>query len=698
VLRPDLAICFLVDSEANQLSHGYRLDPGRELTRLPWSAAGDELRSLAEEAARRGEALLKPKVARAPGRSPGSDDEQVRSALCVPMKVNGRVVGVVEVLSFRPGHFSSADRQWLQTLAHQTALALENAHLYHEGRQRLAELVTLNVISQALISSLDLKEILTVITDHATWLLGVSAALVALRDEASGDLWCAAASGHGAHFIRDKRLAIGQGIVGWVVQHGEPALVPDVAQDPRFFGDFDKQSGFITRSILCVPLQTGGRIIGAIEALNKESGPFTQEDLRLLTSLAAPAATAIEHARLFEAEQHARRLADTLRAANLALTQTFDLDLELELLLDYLGQLVPFDSASVMLLEGNSRLVVRAARGYPGWAVSRQANPTTVDPQVYPALHTLVTTRKSVLISDTGQHANWRHPLGVGTVGSWLGVPLVAGGELIGLFSVEKSAANFFTEEHRKLAESLATQVAVSLQNARLFQQVRAGRERLQILARRLVEVQEAERLHIARELHDQAGQELTSLMVGLRLLEQEAADNERVADRVAELKRMTDGVLESLHQLAMDLRPASLDHLGLVAALRQYVETFSRRHRLPVQFEAVGLNGQRLPPTTEIALYRIVQEALTNVVRHAQATRADVLLERRGDRLIAIVEDDGVGFDPEAAMRSGRLGLLGIQERAEVLGGTMVIESSAGAGTTLVVEIPYDDSHPDRG
>jgi signal transduction histidine kinase len=126
-------------------------------------------------------------------------------------------------------------------------------------------------------------------------------------------------------------------------------------------------------------------------------------------------------------------------------------------------------------------------------------------------------------------------------------------------------------------------------------------------------------------------------------------------------------------------------------------VEAVSDKHGLVVQFETVGFDD-RLPSDVETALYRIVQEALTNVIRHAQATRVDVLLEQRGDKLIVIVEDNGVGFDPFAAMQSGRLGLFGMRERIEMLAGTLVLESAAGAGTTLLVEVPYGDSDTYRG
>ena len=205
------------------------------------------------------------------------------------------------------------------------------------------------------------------------------------------------------------------------------------------------------------------------------------------------------------------------------------------------------------------------------------------------------------------------------------------------------------------------------------------------------------ERRHIARELHDEAGQALTTLMVGLGLLERDADASASMIERVNELKKTTNDILENLHRLAINLRPASLDHLGLKAALRQYIEMFGRQHKLKTQFELVGLDDKRLPPAVETNIYRIVQEALTNVVRHAKATQVDVLLERRDDQMVTIIEDNGVGFDPEAA-GTGRLGLLGMRERAEMMGGSLVVESTLGSNTTIYVEVPYDDSNSDRG
>lgn len=281
-----------------------------------------------------------------------------------------------------------------------------------------------------------------------------------------------------------------------------------------------------------------------------------------------------------------------------------------------------------------------------------------------------------------------------------LSVPLVSHDRPVGVLNLAMSEGHPFTPEQVDLAGAIARQVGVAvdaeLQRQRLMAEL-ARRQALRgQLLERILEVQEEERRRIARELHDEAGQALTSLMVGLRLLEKEADRPEAVVARVAGLKRTTDEVLENLHRLAVDLRPASLDHLGLVPALRQYLEAYSRQHGLSVQFEVVGMDDERLPPAVEITLYRVVQEALTNVVRHARATHVDVLLERRHDRVVAIVEDNGVGFHPGRVEEGGHLGLFGMRERAEMLGGTLSVESTPGVGTTVFVEVPgaYPHSH----
>ncbi len=224
----------------------------------------------------------------------------------------------------------------------------------------------------------------------------------------------------------------------------------------------------------------------------------------------------------------------------------------------------------------------------------------------------------------------------------------------------------------------------------------RAELERKEEVRARLLEqvitAQEDERKRIARELHDETSQALTSLMVGLKVLEERpelAAERERLVD----LRALTGKTLEAVHDLALQLRPSVLDDLGLVPAMDRLVRDFRRTHGIEAAFETNLRTGPRLPPTLETALYRITQEALTNVARHAGAHSVSLLLEARRGSVTLIVEDDGCGFDVARCMREARddrcLGLFGMRERATLLGGTLTIESTPGSGTTVFVEVP---------
>jgi signal transduction histidine kinase len=206
-----------------------------------------------------------------------------------------------------------------------------------------------------------------------------------------------------------------------------------------------------------------------------------------------------------------------------------------------------------------------------------------------------------------------------------------------------------------------------------------------------LVTTQEEERRRIARELHDQLGQQLTALKLGLRSL-QEAAHG-RSSGQAQQLQDIVDGLGHAVQHLAWELRPTALDDLGLHTALLHYVERWSEYANIEVDFQSIGFESHRVPSHIETTIYRIVQEALTNVLKHAKAERVGLILQRTNDRVLVIVEDDGCGFDAEAMMTSAptkrSLGLLGMQERAALVGGTLHLESAPGRGTTVLVRIP---------
>jgi GAF domain-containing protein len=228
----------------------------------------------------------------------------VQTLLILPMIFQDNVIGLAEMVAYEKQTFSDQAIMLAQLLANQATSAIENARLYERVHQRVNELAILSNISQAINSTLDLQEMMSTITDLTTHLIGAEATSVALYDDSDrGSLWYVAASGEGADFVQGERLALGQGITGWVVEHGEAVVIPDVSQDPRFLDKFDQVSHFTTRSMICAPLKLQGETIGAISTINKKSGSFTENDLHLLNSLAASAAIAIEHARLYKQAQ-----------------------------------------------------------------------------------------------------------------------------------------------------------------------------------------------------------------------------------------------------------------------------------------------------------------------------------------------------------------------------------------------------------
>jgi signal transduction histidine kinase len=238
--------------------------------------------------------------------------------------------------------------------------------------------------------------------------------------------------------------------------------------------------------------------------------------------------------------------------------------------------------------------------------------------------------------------------------------------------------------------------------------QVRAEQARAE-LRHLLASVQEEERRCIARELHDETGQHLAALTLGLKALEAASWGRRETLDLIGQMRGITDRLGRDIHQIALQLRPTSLDDLGLPDALSGYVEEWAQRAGIVADVHVAGLKpAARLPPAIETALYRAIQEALTNVVKHARARRVSVIVERRDNHVLAIVEDDGVGFDSDAALRRApgtagavaerRLGLLGIKERMAQVGGTFTIESSPGhGGATLFLRIPLPGSATGR-
>jgi signal transduction histidine kinase len=266
------------------------------------------------------------------------------------------------------------------------------------------------------------------------------------------------------------------------------------------------------------------------------------------------------------------------------------------------------------------------------------------------------------------------------------GTPLKWQNTVIGAFSLSRvKGAERFTNADLDFLEQIAGEVAIAIHQTTLFEEVQEGQRRLQVLSHRLIDAQEDERKRLARELHDQIGQALTAVQISLQTLQ--SANNNGSEKLIEDSLAIIDEAIEQVHDLSLDLRPSLLDEVGLVAALRWYVGRVASRAGLEHGFKAYDLDT-RLAPEVETACFRIAQEALTNVLRHAAATNVSVEIASSDSDLHLLVQDNGVGFDVRSALsRTGlgaSLGLQGMQERAAAIGGSLDITSNLRRGTKV--------------
>lgn len=284
-------------------------------------------------------------------------------------------------------------------------------------------------------------------------------------------------------------------------------------------------------------------------------------------------------------------------------------------------------------------------------------------------------------------HPEWRYVC----------VPLLAKREVLGIIDIFNPFSGEISQNEIELFKAIGQQVGVVMQNARLFEQIRDGRERLRRLSNQVLEAQETERRHISRELHDEIGQSLTALKVNLEAIEQKSggANSDISLDESIE---MIDRAIRQVRAMSLDLRPSLLDDLGVVAAIRWYVDRQAQRAGFKAAFTP-DPPEMRLSPEMETTCFRIIQEAITNVVRHAQAQVVNIRLSLRDTQLELAIRDDGIGFDVQAAKEKGEidtsLGLIGMEERVHLVGGTIEILSNidGGRGTEIRAVFPIQSA-----
>jgi two-component system, NarL family, sensor histidine kinase DevS len=550
-----------------------------------------------------------------------------------------------------------------------------------DPRDELERLRILVHAGIALNSELSLDALLQRLVETAAELTGARYAALGVIDRAGQSLERFFTAG----IDEETRSAIGdvpsgRGILGVLIREARPLRLRDIAEDPRSVG-FPRNHPPM-RSFLGVPIVLRGVAYGNLYLTEKAEGAeFSAADEELTQLLAAQAAVAIENARLYESSTRWLRQLESLNEIGNALASEVELGPLLDLVARRMQELVEGRIVLIALPDGEGGLAVAAAAGGEDLVGMRLEAGSTKMGRI---LERGSSERVDAVVDDPEIDQRLARELGITSA---IYLPLAVRGKPLGVVAVHDRLGGSarFDEDDVRLAETLVARAAIAVDLSE-----RVSRDAL----RRVVDAQELERARLARELHDETGQALTSILLGLKHLDDVIeTDDARVA--TAALRELVVTTLQDVRRLAVELRPSALDDFGLVPAIERLAGTLAEQSELVVDLEA-RLGEQRLPAEAETALYRIVQEALTNVVKHASARRVSITLVRKEGFAVVVVEDDGLGFDPRTT-RTGSLGFVGMRERVELVGGRLTVESAPGAGTTIAAEVPVTRTPPEH-
>ena len=466
-------------------------------------------------------------------------------------------------------------------------------------------------------------------------------------------------------------LPRGRGILGVLISKAETLRLADLTQDPRSVGFPPGHPPM--ESFLGVPIGIRGTTFGNLYLTEKAGADsFTDEDEEVVRLLAAQAAVAVENARLYESARQWSRQLESLNEVSEALVGEGDLTQLFELAASRLRELV---DARIVVIQRPSpdgeHLVVEALSGDG----AERLRELRMDIRRSKAGRTLERGRSERIDSLLDDPEVDQSAARLIEASAALFVPLVVGGEGAGVLVAydKRGASPRFSDADMRIAQAFANRAAVAIELSE-----RVGRRAV----RALLEGQEMERRRLARELHDETAQALTSILLGLKTLEREVGE-----EPLTVIRELVDSALGDVRRLTVELRPPALDDFGLGPALERLASVIEERSSLTVDVSVLVSEGS-LPAEHAPAVYRIVQEALTNVVKHAGARTVSIVVAAGNSSVRAVIEDDGGGFE-RADVREQALGLVGMRERAQLLGGRLDVQSAPGAGTTVVVELP---------
>jgi PAS domain S-box-containing protein len=614
-----------------------------------------------------------------------------------PIKYKGETLGVITCIGRHSRQLAVDEIQLIASMSSQIAIAIHNARLYAEVEKQSRELSALFDVSATASQSLDMDRVLGEAAQKITEIFGFDATRTFLFDDQGEELHALASFASHPEFTEGPRsFKKGQGITGTVGVTGQAIIIGDVQSAPDF--QALRQSEDISEIryphnfLAAFPVKYKEDTLGVILCVGRSARQLTVHEILLITAMTRQIAIAVHNARLYaEVEKQSRELAALFDVTSTA-SQSLETKQILRQVAQKINEIFNFDATRVFLFDESKRelhaeatherdadFASGARRFKRGQGITGHVGNTgeaiiigniDTDPR-YPALSytkTAVNTQQKFLA----------------------GFPIKYKEETLGVITCVGRQPRELAAHEIQLITSMSNQIAVALENARYYEQTKKQAVQLRNYANRQEAVLEQERTRISREIHDELGQALTAMKLDLSLLFADRHGNDReIAGKISELSSALDGTIQSIRKIATRLRPDLLDKLGLIPAIEWQLQEFRMRSGIRYLF-AAGITELRLNDEQSTTLFRILQEALTNVARHARANRVKVSLELQANDIELRVEDDGVGIDAEKLVDPNSLGLLGMRERAGALNGSVTIHPGQPKGTTVIAILPY--------
>ena len=568
---------------------------------------------------------------------------------------------------------AGARREFVLALAEAAALAIRNARLHREVRHRLAEVTGLQAASAAIAEELHPERALRTLATQALALAGAATVSIELLRQGGRELEVQVAVGEHARELTAMRVPVEGSLAGAAVASGRPQIVR---------APFEGQPGPAVertraRGLLVLPLRARGRTLGTLSAFTHFPHAFQPRQVDLLVTFANQAAVSLDNARLYAELQTRLDEMVGLQRLGTLLLEEHDFDRVLQSICQQLQRLTDAGGVGLALLEEDPRyLEMRTVVGPSAGALRGARIPTDASF----AAEALRTNRPQRSNDAQNDPRGYKHSLVLGNTRTILSVPMKTRQRTVGVLSIyNKEGEGGFTDRDADLATFFANQAAAAIENARLYEQTREYA---------VVE----ERNRLARELHDSVTQSLFSVTLlaeaALSLLDRDAS---KARERLERANELAQGALTEMRALIFQLRPMTLQEEGLLSAVKKHLAALHSRHGRVVQLRVTG-DVRRLPADIEEAAFGIIQESLNNVVKHAAAAQAQLELQFEPELLRVRTVDTGVGFDPAVPGRPDALGMASMQERAQSVGGHLMVDSAPGRGTRVAAEFPLND------